>query len=234
MCIGRGSARAKLLHSVVVCSCSRKFGGMDIVITSSKHLGASTSGVFLILSLFGKRSFEDLSGRPDATNAGDSIPCRERAFGDQSVLVRFSTGFSQASRSFVRGRFVNGGVRSLRVFVSSISMHLSDVRGIGTGGICRASCGGALGGPRSVGRGGMGSSSGDRGSSAGAALRAPGASRPMVIVGFSDLCRTRGPKGGTAVLAHTGSDVRGVGTSCFFGTTAVKSRTCEMHHRLAR
>ncbi len=101
-----------------------------MIVADSGRLKTSEDKMFLVLSLFGGESFENMQNSAGKNVKKTSVPYRRETFSNKEILIEFDANFSRSDESFMANQYIGKGLGELQQSIDSIGAKLDSLRAI--------------------------------------------------------------------------------------------------------
>ena len=122
--------KSGLLRDIMIYDYSKGFNKSSVIVADSGRLKTSEDKMFLVLSLFGGESFENMQNSSGKNVKKTSVPYRRETFSNKEILIEFDANFSRSDESFMANQYIGKGLGELQHSIDSIGTKLDSLRAI--------------------------------------------------------------------------------------------------------
>ncbi len=122
--------KSGLLRDIMIYDYSKGFNKSSVIVADSGRLKTSEDKMFLVLSLFGGESFENMQNSSGKNVKKTSVPYRRETFSNKEILIEFDANFSRSDESFMANQYIGKGLGELQQSIDSIGVKLDSLRAI--------------------------------------------------------------------------------------------------------
>ena len=122
--------KSGLLRDIMIYDYSKGFNKSSVIVADSGRLKTSEDKMFLVLSLFGGESFENMQNSAGKNVKKTSVPYRRETFSNKEILIEFDANFSRSDESFMANQYIGKGLGELQQSIDSIGTKLDSLRAI--------------------------------------------------------------------------------------------------------
>lgn len=121
--------KSGLLRDIMIYDYSKGFSRTSVIVADSGRLKMSADKLFLVLSLSGGESFENLD---DAGSGGKKtyVPYQRESFSTKELLIEFDANFSRTDESLLANQYIGKRLGDLQLSIDSMSMRLDSIKTI--------------------------------------------------------------------------------------------------------
>jgi lipopolysaccharide export system permease protein len=121
--------KRKLLKDIMIYDYADGFNNARVIVADSGRLKTSTDKKFLVMTLYGVESFENLKGsRTQARDAGDAVPYERETSDTMEMLIEFDGNFNMRDESLFSDRYIGKNISDLSHSIDSLTVRLDSIK----------------------------------------------------------------------------------------------------------